>query len=110
MQLLGARPAQLKGHAMSPQHVADRLSPRGDARGVELLGDAHTQRLKRHGLGLSGWRVTVLLNGREGMRKNGEWPNDVWLGLRTPEESHVSTAACTHARIGVARRRLLLRA
>ena len=78
--------------------------------GVELLGDAHTQRLKRHGLGLSGWRVTVLLNGREGMRKNGEWPNDVWLGLRTPEESHVSTAACTHARIGVARRRLLLRA
>jgi hypothetical protein len=108
VQLLGARPAQLKRHAMSPQHIADRLSPRRDARGVELLSDAHTQRLKRHLEPLSGWRVTVLLNGREGMGKNGQWPYDVWLGLRTSKESHVSTAACTHR--GLARRRSPLRA
>ena len=41
VQLLRARPAQLERHAMSPQHVADCLSPRRDARGVELLSDAH---------------------------------------------------------------------
>ena len=95
MQLLRARPAQLKRHAMSPQHFADCLSPRRDARGVGLLSDAHAQRLKQHPEPLSGWRVTVLLNGREGMIKNGQWSYDVWVGLRTPEESHVSTAACT---------------
>ena len=69
---------------MSPQHFADGLPPCCDARGVDLLGDAYTQWLQRHGPRLSEWRLTVLLNGRERMREDGEGPYDVRLGLRTP--------------------------
>ena len=73
-------PAQLKGHALSPQRLADGLPPSGDARIVDLLGDAQTHWLEQH-LCRRRWWHAVLLNGGECVRKDGNGLEDACVGL-----------------------------